>query len=281
MLNSMALSVPYDLFHGSLNFRKENKQIDSELKTFGMYLKRLKEKGQLSFDLDTSSFLFDIGQGLFFDSTIPQGFGVGSSGALVAAVYDRYAKIKEDDLNRLKLIFATMEGHFHGSSSGVDPLISYLETSILIDSERNLKKINSPSDSNGNGGLFLLNTGRPRKTEPLVNLFLEKLKLDSFKLLCEEKIIPVTNDCIKAFISNDKDSLWKNFSQLSAYQFESFNPMIPKLFQDLWLQGLEQETFSLKLCGAGGGGFLLGLTKNFDEAADYLNQYEIRPVLRF
>ena len=28
---------------------------------------------------------------MFFDSSIPQGYGVGSSGALVAAFYDRFA----------------------------------------------------------------------------------------------------------------------------------------------------------------------------------------------
>jgi mevalonate kinase len=37
--------------------------------------------------------------------------------------------------------------------------------------------------------------------------------------------------------------------------------MIPQSFQDLWQQGLDEGHFALKLCGAGGGGFLLGMGK--------------------
>ena len=33
----------------------------------------------------------DIADGMYFDSSIPQGYGVGSSGALVAAIYSEYA----------------------------------------------------------------------------------------------------------------------------------------------------------------------------------------------
>lgn len=285
ILNSMALSIPYHLFHGKLKFSGGQKKVDFELKSFGQYLNRLKVKGQLDVDIDVSSFLFDVGQGITFDSTIPMGFGVGSSGALVAAVYDRYGpknkQKDEKDLAQLKRVFSQMEGHFHGSSSGVDPLISYLDSAILVDGDGILKLINTPQDSSGEGGLFLLNTGRPRKTEPLVNLFLEKLKNEDFKKHCENKIIPVTNDCISSFIINDKESFWNHFLELSTIQFESFNPMIPNLYKDLWLTGLENKTFSLKLCGAGGGGFLLGLTPNFSKAQDYLQNYEIRPVLRF
>ena len=32
-----------------------------------------------------------ISDGMYFDSSIPRGYGVGSSGALVAAIYDRYS----------------------------------------------------------------------------------------------------------------------------------------------------------------------------------------------
>ena len=51
--------------------------------------------------IDSSIVIFDFNkmnneliEGLYFDSTIPQGYGVGSSGALVAAFYDRYAENK-------------------------------------------------------------------------------------------------------------------------------------------------------------------------------------------
>jgi mevalonate kinase len=41
-------------------------------------------------------------QGCIFDSSIPQGYGVGSSGALVAAIYDNIMlKIKSRNLENL------------------------------------------------------------------------------------------------------------------------------------------------------------------------------------
>jgi mevalonate kinase len=53
---------------------------------------------------------------------VPQGYGVGSSGALVAAIYDRYAQDKitvlenltREKLLQLKNIFSQMESFFHG-----------------------------------------------------------------------------------------------------------------------------------------------------------------------
>ena len=40
---------------------------------------------------DLAALKKDISLGLYFDSSIPQGYGVGSSGALVASIYDKYA----------------------------------------------------------------------------------------------------------------------------------------------------------------------------------------------
>ena len=43
----------------------------------------------------------DVNSGMYFDSSIPQGYGVGSSGALVAAIYDKYAADKITVLENL------------------------------------------------------------------------------------------------------------------------------------------------------------------------------------
>jgi mevalonate kinase len=58
---------------------------------------------------------------MYFDSSIPQGYGVGSSGALVAAIYDRYAQDKItvlENLTREKLlqlkIYSLKWKLFHG-----------------------------------------------------------------------------------------------------------------------------------------------------------------------
>lgn len=278
--HSMALCIPYPLFEGKLRFpREKNKTTDAELKAFCQYIKKMPEITSI----DTKSFEFDLGQGLFFNSSIPQGFGVGSSGALVAAVYDRYAKekISLTELSQLKDLFARLESHFHGSSSGVDPLISYLGRSLLIHGKKDYRAVELPKYGQGKGGLFLLNTGRPRRTEPLVNLFLEKCRQESFLRECMDRLIPINDACIDAFLHENVEELSHKMAQLSKLQFEHFVPMIPQLYQETWQRGLESGDFHLKLCGAGGGGFLLGITKDFARLEEVLPGHEIRPLFLF
>lgn len=282
--NSMALSIPYPLFEGKLTFRKDQSMnIDSELRAFSQYLHKLIQEQKNIFQFDISSFEFDLAQGLYFDSTIPQGFGAGSSGALVAAIFDRYGQEEVSllDIRKLKQIFSQMESHFHGSSSGVDPLISYLNNPILIKNKNELGPVYLPKLNKGPGAIFLLNTRRSRKTEPLVNLFLEKCSNQHFADLCDHKLIPITNSCINNFLEGNLIELEKNFKALSHFQFEHFLPMIPKLFQDLWKKGLDSDQYYLKLCGAGGGGFLMGITRDFSKTRNLLDQYEIRPLMQF
>ncbi|MBP9679899.1 MAG: mevalonate kinase [Bacteriovorax sp.] len=282
--NSKALLIPYSLFEGKLTFRRDNTTtIDPELKAFSLYLRQLIDTNQLIFQFDHTSFDFDISQGLFFDSTIPQGYGVGSSGALVAAIYDRYEQegLERENILRLKNIFSQMESHFHGASSGVDPLISYLNSPILIQGKSELGTVSIPQFTKGVGGLFLLNTKRSRKTEPLVNLFLEKSRNEHFYNLCEDVLKPITNDCIDNFLNVNTDLLLRNFKLLSAFQHEHFSPMIPKLYRDLWSEGLVTNDYSLKLCGAGGGGFLMGITSDFQKVKRVLAAHELRMLISF
>ena len=60
-----------------------------------------------------------------------------------------------------------------------------------------------PKFTGTNGAVFLLNTGRPRKTEPLVNLFLEKCKQQEFADLCKNELMNYNDSCINAFLNND------------------------------------------------------------------------------
>jgi mevalonate kinase len=281
--HSMALSIPYSLFAGKLKFRNESdKKVDTELKSFCNYLKIEKEKDRLGFLIDLKSFEFDVGQGLYFDSTIPQGFGVGSSGAVCAAVYDAYKTKAFSKTNQnYKEDFAIMESHFHGSSSGIDPLISFINKAILIGNYGDISEVTLPLYNTGKGGLFLLNTGRTRRTEPLVNLFLEKCKSLDFLNRIENDLLKINDKCITALLEGNIENLYRDFEALSSFQFEEFTPMIPNLYRDLWRDGLVSKKYFLKLCGAGGGGFLLGMTKDFDQSEELLNQYEIRPLIRF
>ena len=74
-----------------------------------------------------------------------------------------------------------MESFFHGKSSGLDPLNSYFNLPILIKSANKIETtkipVNKISDENV---IFLLDTGFSCDTEPMVLLFMDKMKNKEF-----------------------------------------------------------------------------------------------------
>lgn len=93
--DSMGLSIPYDFYKGALvfseNMTPEMQKSNESIGDFCAWLKDLNGKEFFKSHIDTDRLENDIENGLYFDSSIPLGYGVGSSGALVAAVYERYA----------------------------------------------------------------------------------------------------------------------------------------------------------------------------------------------
>ena len=61
----------------------------------------------------------------------------------------------------------------------------------------------------------------------------------------------------------------------------NFKPMIPAKFHDLWKTGLETNDYYLKLCGSGGGGYMLGFTEDIDKAQKALSDYKLEVVYNF
>ena len=52
---------------------------------------------------------------------------------------------------------------------------------------------------------------------------------------------------------------------VSEVVLENFKPMIPSAFHKVWQHGIETNDYYLKLCGSGGGGYILGFTKDFNK----------------
>ena len=218
----------------------------------------------------------DLGDGLWFDSSIPQGFGLGSSGAVIAAVFDRYGKT-QDDLEANKVALARLEDFFHGSSSGFDPLVSHIQKPLLI---HNVHEVEVLEERPNLKGFFLVNTGKPRQTGPLVSIYQEKMKDPQFKQGCAEILAKDVNLAIDAVLKNDSTNLFHHIWHISKFQWEFFPEMIPTSVRGLWARGLETGDFALKLCGAGGGGFLLGYSNKLDlhEMRQILNTHELRDL---
>ena len=106
--DSKGLSIPYNFYNGALKTNGLQSEIaiksNTNLKRFVDYLKTINSE-LVTFDL--IALQNDVDAGMYFYSSIPQGYGVGSSGALVAAIYDKYAFNKItvlENLTRKKLL---------------------------------------------------------------------------------------------------------------------------------------------------------------------------------
>jgi mevalonate kinase len=289
--DSKGLSIPYNFYNGALK-RDDNSSpsaVESNLTLmkFHQYLSNI-DTALVVFDL--AQLENDINAGMYFDSSIPQGYGVGSSGALVAALYDKYAQDKitvlenltREKLLKLKAIFSEMESFFHGKSSGLDPLNSYLSIPILINSKDNIEATGIPSqNTRGKGAVFLLDSGTIGETAPMVGIFMEKMKQEGFRTMLKNQFIKHTDACVDDFLKGDIKSLFKNTKQLSKVVLNHFAPMIPKQFHSIWKAGIESNAYYLKLCGSGGGGYILGFTEDFQAAQKALTDYKLEVVYNF
>jgi len=292
--DSKGLSIPYNFYKGTLKVSVdstlESIKSNDSLSKFASYLSQMQIDMPDLVSFDLVSLKTDIASGMFFDSSIPQGYGVGSSGALVAAVYDKYATNKitvlenltREKLLKLKAIFSNMESFFHGKSSGLDPLNSYLSLPILINSKDNIEPTGIPSQSfDGKGAVFLIDSGIVGETAPMVTLFMESLKDQGFRTMLKSKFIKYTDNCVDDFLHGDIKSLFLNTKKLSKVVLSHFKPMIPEQFHQVWQKGIDTNDYYLKLCGSGGGGYILGFTQDIDKAKESLKDYKLEIVYKF
>ena len=297
--DSMALTMPYSHFTGEFRFTSQEEYTNYELaidsnrhlSNYLPYLKELQEKAVLWDKLDLERFESDIRNGLYFESNIPQGYGIGSSGALVAAIYDQYVinpnkkrKILTGmEISNLKEIFSRMESYFHGVSSGLDPLLCYIRHPLLIKNKLQIETVGIPRDKFGsNSAIFLVDTGVLGKTGPLVKLFFERCKKDDFLEQVRNVFIPANNGCIENLLNGQMEPFFNQLTELSAFQFLYLPEMIPDHMKPIWEAGLQRSDFKLKLCGSGGGGFLLGISRDFNLTRKYFrqNKLELIPVFK-
>jgi mevalonate kinase len=254
---SQALAMPLVKYAGRWQF-SEDKTKQYDLPKVLQYVKNLAENGKITFDTEGS--LSALERGLFFDSNIPNGYGAGSSGALVAALYDAFGLDKTLSISDLKIVLGRMESFFHGESSGLDPLVSYLKKPILIRSDKTMTTLDAAENDLPR---FLLDTKQSRKTEPLVKIFLDKTERSpEFNNLILSELVPLVDDAIAAFLQNQTAFLFETIHHISLFQHRFLPEMIPMAFKNVWLEGLAGDVYKLKLCGAGGGGFIFGFCKD-------------------
>ncbi|WJS96099.1 mevalonate kinase [Flavobacterium johnsoniae] len=292
--DSKGLAIPYNFYNGALKKSEEPSDeaiaSNKSLRSFASYLEVLQTQQPDLVTFDLENLKNDVETGMYFDSSIPQGYGVGSSGALVAAIYDKYATNKitvlenltREKLLHLKNVFSQMESFFHGKSSGLDPLNSYLSIPILINSKDNIQTTGIPTQSvDGKGAVFLLDSGIVGETAPMISIFMESLKDKGFRAMLKNQFVKYTDVCIDNFLHGDMKSLISNTKKLSKVVLNNFKPMIPEQFHAIWQQGIDTNDYYLKLCGSGGGGYILGFTEDLERAKASLKDYKLEVVYQF
>ena len=284
---SSALALPFSDYYGIWSDKTKNltennnsqSSIDS-LKSILSYLQGLNNRQELISLLDIDRFEKDINTNIWFYSNIPTGYGLGSSGSVCAAIYDRYCSAPENDLTKLKSALAQLEGCFHGKSSGVDPLVCYLNQMLLLQSNQEITALPTPIFSKPTGAaIFLIDTGVSRHTTPLVNYFLEESKKENFYTDCVLPLSKGTDNAIAAFMQENVPIILEQARNISKIQYNYLQKMILPEFLNLWQEGLRNNTYSLKLCGAGGGGFILGFTADWGSVQKQLSNQQLKLVL--
>ena len=255
-----AILLPIQLFRASW---QKSEQAHEELKTiffaFSKHLKHSKHEGDI---LDFESMEKAFKEGYFLESNVPQGCGLGSSGVFCAALYDAFRSREQPEPSQVRKDLQFMESFFHGKSSGLDPLVSYYNQPILLKTGQ--LKLCQPLKLNAADlpEVWLLNSNISRSTAQLVQAFEDQLTVKKNKDDFFNYYMPLVEKATDYYLSGQLNKWYETIKSISAFQIRIFKPMIPDEILKLWIKGLVDNTYYMKLCGAGGGGFFFLFSNN-------------------
>jgi mevalonate kinase len=277
---SAALVVPLHRFSAGLTFtvseadRNRAAQSNRYLRTFAAYLRAN------GFQIAHNHLEADLEQGLWLNSNIPVHYGTGSSGAAVASVFDAYRHNRntpdEEIPALLQQDLAAMESFFHGTSSGIDPLCIFLDKPLVVEEGGKPEVWHGKQQSVAQMHAFLIDTGMPGETGRVVGRFREQLKDAAFNKAYRDTYIPQVNAVVRAYTSGNLTT--GLLQALSELQLQFFREAIPDPFFSLWQKGLTNGRYTLKLCGSGGGGYLLMFCENMVEVRNELQPFNITEI---
>lgn len=256
-----ALAIPLKIFKGHWSVSSAAEHPDPVLLRLAAYLDNAPCLPEVNFE--GNMFRESLKAGCYFHSEIPYGYGLGSSGALTAAIFDRYySGISALSVVDIRKQLAIMESFFHGASSGTDPLVSYLNKAIRIRGENEVEVLETLLWPVKDYTFFLLDTGITRSTAHLVRKFRLLMEQSSEYASDVSALNAVNNAIIESILNGSHERFWDYMTEISSLQSEVFSNMIPPDFTKLWKTGLSTGNFLLKLCGAGGGGMIMGVAEN-------------------
>jgi len=246
-----ALSLSNKNMYGNLALDAEGQGQMSSHESLKLLAEFLEENFYEYFDFDNIS--RDLSNGLFFESNIPQGYGAGSSGALLAAFLHEFGKNLPNELHERKNLFADMESFFHGKSSGLDVLVCYENASILIENQH--LRLEDTSENALFSNFDLIDSQSVGITSHLVEQF--NAQGEAFKNAFVAEYVPASNNCISHFLAQNESALFQEMKILSRFAYEHMPWTIPNGFKAAWKASLDDDLSVMKLCGSGGGGFVI------------------------
>lgn len=274
IFDSTALMVPLRRFKAEWKMnpaldQPSEQASNNSIRRFRQYLS---DNPELSALFDFQRFDADLERGLFLDSNVPSGYGLGSSGTLTAAVWKLYANTQVDNLIDLKRILGKMESCFHGSSSGIDPLECYLNKPFRINTQAVtlLPEDFIPADIH----VFLADTGIKSNTKPLVQYFKGKREDVDYLKAFQTTYVPCVSACIDNLITGQTEAFFSSLRQLTDGQLQFLRPMITDNTIDLFLEKPDFH-FGVKISGSGGGGYVLGFTDDVEQTQRFLDGYDL------
>lgn len=183
---------------------------------------------------------------------IPIGYGLGSSGALTAAIYDICGSDNnhEDyDLHQSRM--AKMESFFHGESSGFDPLISFVGSPVLRSSEGN---IIGEHDLSLGMSVGLIDSGKSRVGRDMIKSFRAAYAMNNEQFF---PLISINTEVSSDVFHQSTQDLTHRIRRISELQMEVMSFLITPEISRIWKVGLQTDQYYMKICGAGGGGYYL------------------------
>lgn len=269
MFGARALAIPFFRYGGQLMLPDmavsdpASTKSSVELERFVSWFQHEQLNSKMNFPLDLDRLRQDIGRNLFFQSDIPPEYGVGSSGALCAAIFHEYSIYGKNLLQvckrhslpeALKKDFSVMESYFHGRSSGLDPLVSFFHQPVMF--ENNHISVPYLRTDRLPYSVYLIDTGIPGATSPMVVRFLEKMQDPDFETVFNRDYLPANDRVVHSFLLGKHDELFRYLRQITRFQLDYLSEMIPNAFTEM-IEELMAKKIYIKLLGSGGGGFLL------------------------
>ena len=267
VLGGSALTIPFRKFHAKVRTtdeippHKENEATQSSkyLKALFNYIRSL-PKGSFHAPPDMTLFSNNLMR-YWLEMTIPTGYGLGSSGAVSAAIYDQFFPGSETlSLPQQKEDLAAIESYFHGKSSGVDALTCYVNSPLYFKVDGSIQIVDfDPLKLPFGYRFFLLDSGKQFATEPLVRHFLQQMEDSGFASSIRNEYLVINQKLIESLVGERDVDPGLLVRILSDYQYTHFRKMIPTNMLDPWIEGQISNEYYLKLNGSGGG-YALGIT---------------------